>query len=156
MITSEVVAHVRRLLRGHSDRALVHAVDADGLEYKLEVPLDQVRALDESKGFVVTITYALHVVPGLAPPSSETPASSQPANGATAPAPAPAPVAGGAAMGADAATVDAQFMALMNRRPTAAAPSAENTAPESSQARGPAPTAGSSIDAVVDEFFGLR
>ena len=40
-----VVARVRRVLTGHSDRSLVHAVDDDNLEYKIEVPSDVLRNL---------------------------------------------------------------------------------------------------------------
>lgn len=176
MITTQVVAEVRRVLRGHSDRALVHAVDGEGLEYKIEVPLDQVQALSSEQGHVVTITYAIHALPGLAPPMAETSdagaeAPTAPAPEAPTPAPeAPAPAAGvtsGAA--SDPASVDAAFMALMNRRTTAGSPAAPPASSNSSSASmagqvgsptpppgGPTSAARPSLDAMVDEFLGRR
>ena len=169
MITTQVVAEVRRVLRGHSDRALVHAVDGEGLEYKIEVPLDQVRALSSEQGQVVTITYALHTLPGLAPPTAETTEAEAEAEApALAPeAPAPAP---GAASGttSDPASVDAAFMALMSRRNIAGSPAAPSSLSGSTAAQpasqdgspppagGPTSAARPSLDAVVDEFLGRR
>ncbi|MEZ4454325.1 MAG: hypothetical protein R3B09_33035 [Nannocystaceae bacterium] len=164
MITTQIVAHVRRVLRGHSDRALVHAVDGAGIEYKIEVPLDQVRALDEAQGYALALTYAIHSVPGLPPLSAGAGNGASPAPSSTQ-ATTPAPTTSGTIAGTttasdDAASVDAQFMALMNRRssPVGAAltPSSSSTAAEPSAAGSAMPTAGPSIDAVVDQIFGPR
>lgn len=170
MITTQIVAHVRRVLRGHSDRALVHAVDGAGVEYKIEVPLDQVRALDEAQGYALALTYAIHSVPGLPPLSAgagdgASPAPSSTSTTTPAPTTTSAPTTSGTVAGTttssdDAASVDAQFMALMNRRssPAGAAltPSSSSTAVEPSAAGSAMPTAGPSIDAVVDQIFGPR
>lgn len=53
-----IVARVRRILSGHSPTALLHAVDADGHEHKLEVPADQTRAL--SPGQVLVMHWSVH------------------------------------------------------------------------------------------------
>lgn len=176
MITTQVVAEVRRVLRGDSDRALVHAVDGEGLEYKIEVPLDQVRALSSEQGHVVTLTYAIHTLPGLAPPMAETTDAGDAGAEAPTPPAVPAseapPPAAGAASGAtsDPASVDAAFMTLMNRRSAAGSPAAppsslagSTAAQPASQAGSPEPPAGGptsaarpSLDAMVDELLGRR
>jgi hypothetical protein len=40
-----VNARVRRVVIGHSERSLIHAVDGDNLEYKIEVPSEVLRNL---------------------------------------------------------------------------------------------------------------
>lgn len=164
MITTQIVAHVRRVLRGHSDRALVHAVDGAGIEYKIEVPLDQVRALDEAQGYALALTYAIHSVPGLPPLSAGAGDGASPAPSSTSTT-TPAPTTSGTVAGTttasdDAASVDAQFLALMNRRSSLAGaplvPSSSSTAAEPSAAGSAMRTAGPSIDAVVDQIFGPR
>ncbi|MEZ4454855.1 MAG: hypothetical protein R3B09_35725 [Nannocystaceae bacterium] len=151
MITSQVVAEVRRVLRGHSDRALVHAVDGEGLEYKIEVPLDQVRALSDQQGHVLTITYAIHTLPGLAPPAADLEEAASSA-GAPTPAGAPVPASGatsaGEAMGTpDPAAVDAEFMALMNRRSGSSTSSTSSNSTTSSTSTPPSSSSTSSTGA---------
>ncbi len=50
-MNGQTLAHVRRILTGHSDRALSHAVNDPGLEYKLEVPVEAVRGVDSDHVF---------------------------------------------------------------------------------------------------------
>jgi len=93
-----VVARVRRILAGHSERTLVHAVDQAGLEYKLEVPSDALRDLRPGQEHTLTLSWALQPV-----------VSSKPA---APPAATPTPLP---------SAVDEEFMALMSRRRGASA-----------------------------------
>lgn len=91
-----VVARVRRVVRGHSERTLVHAVDEAGLEHKIEVPSEAVQNLAPGQELTLTLTWTLEP----ATPSSTPPNLTPPAR-----APTPLPTA-----------VDEEFMALMARR----------------------------------------
>ena len=51
-MNTPIQARIRRVLRGHSERALVHAVDEASLEYKIEVPLEAVK--DVGGSFIVS------------------------------------------------------------------------------------------------------
>lgn len=52
------VAQVRQVLTGHSDRALVTAVDGSGREYKLEIPVGDAR--DVTARMVLVLTWSFH------------------------------------------------------------------------------------------------
>ena len=116
-----ILARVERIRRGHSDRSLIQAVDAGGLEYKLEVPTDAVASLATGEGHMLVLSWSIHASPAMtaaseAPPSSGTPAS-----------------------------VDAQFMSMMNRGPGGASAPAQ-PAPTTLSAASPTPES-------VDEQF---
>lgn len=112
------IARIRRILTGHSARALVQAVDLEGLEYKLEVPVEATRTARE--GDVLVLTWSIHGLPAL---SEDEPAPTP--EPATAPSPS-------------AQSADAQFDALMrSRRATAT----------DSVASAPAPISGNAEDA---------
>jgi hypothetical protein len=132
-----ILARIERIRHGHSDRSLVHAV-AEGLDYKIEVPTDEVADLGTGEGHMLVLSWSIHASPTVtgtsvtseAPPSSAAPvrvdaqfmsmmnrgtdgASATPA--APTPAP-PTPVATATASStASPASVDEQFMTLMNR-----------------------------------------
>ena len=86
-----VVARVRRVLAGHSDRSLIHAVDDEypNLETKLEVPSEVLRELVPGQQYTLTLSWTLQPLV-TAPPAR---------------APTSLPSA-----------VDEEFMALMSRR----------------------------------------
>lgn len=100
------LARIREVMSGHSARALVHAVDADGLEYKLEVPADAARGLAE--GHVLWIAWSAHAMPPTQPEQA---------------APPPTQSASAAA----GRSPDEQFMALMDGRQPALTVTAEVT-----------------------------
>jgi hypothetical protein len=79
-VTVSIAARVRRVLHGHSDRALVHAVDDAGLEYKIEVPHEAVRDVSPDRDHVLVLTWSLEAAARAAapvePPSASTPSSS--------------------------------------------------------------------------------
>ena len=135
-----ILARIERIRSGHSDRSLVHAVAA-GLEYKIEVPTDEVAGLGTGEGHMLVLSWSIHASPVVtvtaeAPPSSAAPVS-----------------------------VDAQFMSMMNRGTdgssgtlTAPTPAAPTPAALTPAAPTPAPTASStasstSSPASVDEQF---
>ncbi|SFF43832.1 hypothetical protein SAMN02745121_08859 [Nannocystis exedens] len=62
-MSGSISAQVRRILKGHSDRALIHAVDDAGLEYKIEVPLEAVRGIDLAASQVLVLSWSLQAVP---------------------------------------------------------------------------------------------
>ncbi|MFZ6181211.1 hypothetical protein [Nannocystis pusilla] len=96
-------------MSGHSDRVLVHAVDADGLEYKLEVPTDAARDLAE--GHVLVFTWSAHAIPAsLTRPQA--PSATQARSAPQAPSLSTPPNA--------AKTADEQFLELTGRRQPAA------------------------------------
>ena len=99
-----VVAEVHEFLRGDAERALVHAVDDDGLEYRIEVPATEVVELGDGRGFVLRLSWALESELPVATedPATEAPRERQEArhDGASRRTPA---------------EVDAAFMALMRR-----------------------------------------
>ncbi len=103
-MTTMVLAHVRRILTGHSDRALLHAVDNDGLEYKIEVPAAAVRG-SESEPMVVMVAWSLLVIPKIA-------GATQSAN----PAAPPRPPLQASPSPQTSSNEDATFAALMANR----------------------------------------
>lgn len=123
MSGGQVLAHVRRILTGHSDRALVHAVANAGLEIKIEVPAESVRDVNPDRGYVLMVSWSLLELPRAAEP-------------ATAPAePKPAAAAPGGPL-TPANAVDAEFMALMAR---ARRPAPEPAASTPTATSGPGP-----------------
>jgi hypothetical protein len=68
-MNGQTLAHVRRVLTGHSDRALIHAVDDAGHEYKLEVPAEAVRGLEADRGLVLMVSWSLLALPRAAEPA---------------------------------------------------------------------------------------
>lgn len=64
------VAQVRQVLTGHSDRALVTAVDGSGHEYKLEIPVGDAR--DVTARMVLVLTWSFHPPMEEAAPASTT------------------------------------------------------------------------------------
>ena len=91
------VARVRRVLTGHSDRSLIHAVDDDNLETKMEVQSEVLRDLVPGQQYMLVLSWTLQ-------PVVTTPASRETA---APPARAPTPLP---------SAVDEEFMALMSRR----------------------------------------
>lgn len=111
-----VNARVRRVVIGHSERALIHAIDDANLEFKIEVPTEAVRGLVPGQDLMLTLSWTLQPLtttsPSAAPPRASTPLPS---------------------------AVDEEFMALMARRrgsPTAAVttPTAGPTSPRTTGA----------------------
>ena len=109
---------VTRVLAGHSPVARIDAVDEDGHELRLEVPVDAVRGANPDQVLVVnwTLQAAARVDPRPSEVASGTPANVVDAEFTTTPAPRPARPAG-------AAAVDQEFMSLMAGRRSASAPS---------------------------------
>ncbi|MCY1004454.1 hypothetical protein OV079_02490 [Nannocystis pusilla] len=62
-MTGHISAPVRRILKGHSDRAFIHAVDDAGLEYKIEVPLAAVQDVGPGQRHVLVLSWSLQQVP---------------------------------------------------------------------------------------------
>ena len=104
-----VLARVESIRLGHSERALVHAVDDDGRELKLEVPQDSVHGLVAGSELVLLIAWSLHTLPRVAEPEAAAPA----------PLAEPAP----AAETTSASATDDEFMVLLSgaRSPAALA-----------------------------------
>ena len=98
-MTTTVVAQIRAIRTGHSERAQVHAVCARGRDYKIEVGTDEVPGI---VGDMIVLSWTAHANPAVATSIVPTPDASAPA-----PVPAPAPTTG------EAADVDNQFDALM-------------------------------------------
>lgn len=97
-----VVARIERIRSGHSDRALVHAIDKKGREYRLEVSNDEVSELPPGEGHLLVMSWSIHensMRPAMAAPMPQPTPSATPTAQAS-----PAP-----------SSVDAQFMALMSR-----------------------------------------
>ena len=92
-----ILAQIRAIRTGHSERAQVHAVCARGRDYKIEVGTDEVPGV---VGDMIVLSWTAHANPAVATSIVPTPETS-------APAPAPAPTTG------EAADVDNQFDALM-------------------------------------------
>ena len=99
-----VVAEVQEFLRGDAERALIHGVDDDGLEYRIEVPATEVAELGDGRGFVLRLSWALE---GELPATTEDPATEAPRE-------RPEARPDGASRRTPA-EVDAAFMALMRR-----------------------------------------
>ena len=107
-MTTTILAQIRAIRTGHSERAQVHAVSPRG-EYKLEVPTDEVPGV---VGDMIVLSWTVHA---------------NPAGTWTAPAteaPVPAPVL------ATAADVDNQFAALMRSAGARQPPTADPLTPE--------------------------
>lgn len=94
-----ILAHIRAIRFGHSERALVHALDARGLEYKLEVPVDEVRGV---VGDMLVLSWTIHSNPA----AVTTPTSVTTTSATAASSESPASPLGPAA-------VDEQFDVLM-------------------------------------------
>lgn len=58
-----VVARVLRVLRGHSPTAMIHAVDKNSHEHKLEVPVESTR--DVTAGQILVLQWSVHDIPGV-------------------------------------------------------------------------------------------
>lgn len=116
------IARIRRILTGHSARALVQAVDREGLEYKLEVPVEATRTARE--GDVLVLTWSIHSLPPL---SEAEPVASK-----------PEPTSGDAPATAPLGNADARFDALMRSR---------RIAVDELAASGPVPTTNRAEDA---------
>ena len=118
-----ILADIKRVMRGHSDRALIHAVDQSGLEYKLEIPLAEAAALPAGTNLQLVLSWSVHAIAAPAAstsspqPSPATPIAATPAPSTAAPAPPPA-----------SQSADERFMALMRGR--SQRPSAAETAPD--------------------------
>jgi hypothetical protein len=122
-----ILAHVRRILSGHSDRALIHAVNDAGHEYKLEVPSEAVRGIDSGHGVVLMVSWSLLALPRAAEPAAApTGAQAGPTPSTTAPASTPTPTN----------AIDAEFMALMART-RQATPEPTTVSPTAASAAGP-------------------
>ncbi len=96
-----IVARIERIRSGHSDRALVHAIDTKGREYRIEVSNDEVSEILPGEGHLLVMTWSIlesPIQPAMAAPMPQATPSAPP----TAQAP-PAP-----------SSVDAQFMALIS------------------------------------------
>ena len=136
-MNGQTLAHVRRVLTGHFDRALIHAVDDAGHEYKLEVPVEAVRGIDADRGLVLMVSWSLLALPRAAPPAAAPTASAvDPPSASATSTSTPKP----------ANAVDAEFMALMARArrstPVSAAPS-------------PTASSGTSPEQQIAELLGL-
>ncbi len=94
-MTTTIVAQIRAIRTGHSERAQVHAVCARGRDFKIEVGTDEVPGV---VGDLIVLSWTAHANPAFATSTAPTP---------EAPAPVPARTPG------EAADVDHQFDALM-------------------------------------------
>ena len=109
-----VVAEVQELLRGDAERALIHAVDDDGREYRIEVPAAAVAEIGYGRDFVLRLSWSLEGELPAATENSATEAPRERLDGASRRTPA---------------EVDAAFMALMRRpRGAEATPTRDDTA----------------------------
>lgn len=108
-----VVAEVQELLRGDAERALIHAVDDDGREYRIEVPAAAVAEIGDGRDFVLRLSWSLEGELPAATENSATEAPRERPDGASRRTPA---------------EVDAAFMALMRRpRGAEATPTRDDT-----------------------------
>lgn len=110
-----VVARVRRVVTGHSERSLIHAVDPDSLEYKIEVPSDVLRNLVPGQEHTLMLSWTLQPVTAPATSSADTAIATA---AAATPAGVPTPLP---------SAVDEEFMALM-ARPRGSRPSGQPAA----------------------------
>ena len=92
-MTTTIVAQIRAIRTGHSERAQVHAVCARGRDFKIEVGTDEVPGV---VGDLIVLSWTAHANPVFATSTAPTPE-----------APTPARTTG------EAADVDQQFDALM-------------------------------------------
>ena len=93
-----IVAQIRAIRIGHSERAQVHAVCAKGHDIKIEVASDEVPG---AVGDLLVLSWSAHVNPAAATPALTAP---------SAPVSVPVPASMSTA---HAAVVDGQFDALM-------------------------------------------
>ena len=122
-MTRVILAHIRAIRTGHSARARIEAVDAQGLDYKLEVPTDEVRGV---VGDMLVLSWTIHGNPA----AVITPAT---VASATATAPASSPPA------TSATDVDEQFDVLMRGTAVRSAPTPEQQLVSLLGVRGPRP-----------------
>lgn len=135
-----VLAHVRRVLTSNEGRALVHAVEDDGREHKIELPIEAVRGVSLDEDHVLQFTWSLEARPR--PAESSTPRAEPSPPAATAVRPSPS-------------AVDQAFMELMARlRGTtpAAAPAVAPTPSVSSDA----PASARSTSQGLAELLGIK
>jgi hypothetical protein len=113
--TTTNIARIRRILTGHSERALVQAVAPEEFEFKLEVPVEAIRAARE--GDVLVLTWSIHRLPPLEESEPST-TSATPADAGPVASPATAPNS----------SADEQFDALMRSRRSPASEPSPNSA----------------------------
>jgi len=133
-MTRVILAHIRAIRTGHSARARIEAVDAQGLDYKLEVPTDEVRG---AVGDMLVLSWTIHSNPAAA----TTPIA---AATTTATAPASSPTS--------ATDVDEQFDDLMRGAAARSAPTPEQQFVSLLGATAAREIAGASVD---DAFMTL-
>lgn len=68
-----IAARVARVHTGSSVATLIHALDDDGLEHKIEVPPALARTV--VPGQVLILQWSVHTVPNLASPEPQAPAT---------------------------------------------------------------------------------
>lgn len=98
------LARIHEIMHGHSERALVHGIGADGLSVKIEVPDTDARGM--SVGQMLWVAWSVDSVPfelAREAPPAPPPAAAQPSPDAPSPS------------GASPRAVDERFMSLMNR-----------------------------------------
>jgi len=71
MSGGSIPARIQNIRRDHS-RAQVHAVDDDGLEYKIEVPLQAVEGLATGGLFNLTLSWSIETIAPATPTSTAT------------------------------------------------------------------------------------
>lgn len=123
-MTRVILAHIRAIRTGHSARARIEAVDAQGLDYKLEVPTDEVRGV---VGDMLVLSWTIHGNPAPVITSATAAAA------ATTTAPASSPPA------TSATDVDEQFDVLMRGTAVRSAPTPEQQLVSLLGVRGPRP-----------------
>lgn len=123
-MTRVILAHIRAIRTGHSARARIEAVDAQGLDYKLEVPTDEVRGV---VGDMLVLSWTIHGNPA----AVITPATAAAAATTTAPASSPPATS--------ATDVDEQFDVLMRGTAVRSAPTPEQQLVSLLGVRGPRP-----------------
>ena len=67
-MNTTIVARIIRVLTGNATATMLHAVDEDGLEIKLEVPPAQARAV--VPGQVLVMQWSTHGIPELSSPQA--------------------------------------------------------------------------------------
>ncbi|MDC0721718.1 hypothetical protein [Nannocystis bainbridge] len=132
-----ILAHLRRVSTSPEGRALVHAVDDAGLEYKIEVPVEAVRGVSPDQGLVLALSWSLEAGPRVAEPAA-TPMPAEPSSTAT-------------TRSSTASEVDQAFMELMGR--PRGSTSAVTSAPAAST---PGSSAADSPSQGLAELLGLR
>ena len=76
-MTTTMVTRIIRVLTGHDTATMLHAVDDDGLEIKIEVPPAQARTI--VPGQVLVVQWSAHSIPALATtPTAPQPAAADP------------------------------------------------------------------------------